>query len=285
VRFYSGMHLDSSECIPILARSLTRLVILGGLAESGKTTALVTIYNLFQKRPFGGFDFKGSRTLLGFERRSHFSRATSNGSNEDTERTVVSEQAYLHLDLKKVAATSVILTDISGETFNTLRNSSEACKKFTIAKRADHFALFVDCESLLDPLKRHRAKSASLGVLRSLIDTKMLSDLCNIQIIFSKWDLLYKRIDGDTGLVQFLELLQLEFRKLLENFNLTFHHVASRPATEELPYGFGLDTLIQVWTKHSQFIESNGPTSFCEISLAVLPEREFLKYSFHGNKL
>jgi len=122
IQVYSGLALSEKECNLLMANSLSHFVLLGGLSNSGKTTTLTSLFNLFQNGPFGQFLFAGSRTMAGFERRSHESRTASGRTSEDTARTRFSEQhEFLHLKVQQQdqnkKSVDLIFTDISGEFF------------------------------------------------------------------------------------------------------------------------------------------------------------------------
>ena len=71
----SGEALNSKETYEITAREKTKLVVLAGLAGSGKTTIETSLYQMFQKKTVGGFYFAGSNTIQGYEQRAFFTIA------------------------------------------------------------------------------------------------------------------------------------------------------------------------------------------------------------------
>ena len=56
-------------------------------------------------------------------------------------------------------------------------------------RRADHLCLVVDGEKLLDEEKRHIARNDARSILRSVLEAGSLSPTCEIDVVFSKWDL------------------------------------------------------------------------------------------------
>ena len=148
VDVHNGKALSLSEVNRITTNSITRFVILAGMPDAGKTTLLLSLLHLFATNPgFEGFLFAGSETLLDYEMKSHFSKIDSGNYEEDTQRTAAGLLQFLHLKVASQAdgkITDLLFTDISGEDFRALRDSGDACKKFIIGKRADHFVLFFD---------------------------------------------------------------------------------------------------------------------------------------------
>src|SRR6188768_15789 len=66
-----GEALELEEAANICRKGQTKVVLLAGPRESGKTTIITSLYESFQDAPFGGYSFAGSETLVGFERRCH----------------------------------------------------------------------------------------------------------------------------------------------------------------------------------------------------------------------
>jgi len=101
VSVHSGNTMNIKECEVITLASISRLIIFAGLENSGKTTLLITLLELFQKNNFfGNYIFAGSHTLIGFEKMSFPSRIKSDRANSDTIRTPIGDQMFLHLKLK-----------------------------------------------------------------------------------------------------------------------------------------------------------------------------------------
>src|SRR5438876_9938239 len=95
VRLASAEVLSPAEVDEFLRwRSATFVTIIGE-RDSGKTTLILAIYDRFLEGPFAGCLFTGSRTLIGFEKRSHLARAESGRSQPDTPHTSIGEELKL----------------------------------------------------------------------------------------------------------------------------------------------------------------------------------------------
>ena len=277
---HSGDVMDLNETIVVTSSSLTRLLILAGLPDYGKTTLLASLFELFQRnKSFANYCFSGSRTLIGFEKICHLSRIASERETADTYRTTNIVPKFLHISVKKEDTdVNILFTDISGEYFRDyLSVSSEECKRFEVAKRADHFVLFIDSDLLSNINERQNAKTSSLNILRSLTDTEMLHPSTYIQVLFSKWDLLLDKQDNEDH-IKFIETVKDEIlRKYSKYFtHISFHNIASRPShPNNLQFGYGIDELLQIWVEKSPFIKNIILDQYPE---SFKSQREFSKY-------
>jgi GTPase SAR1 family protein len=257
--YFSGDALLIEECNKVTSSSLTRLIVLAGSAKSGKTTLLASLFQLFQdKNSFVNYKFAGSLTLIGLEKRCFKSRIASERDVAETDRTIKLEyDEFIHLKVKGgTKKVSLLFTDVSGEKFKDLSNSQDECRKFDLVKRADHFALFIDAFLLSDITTRQTTKTNSLGILRSLIESKMLSEHTYIEVIFSRWDLLLQRENYEDH-KKFIESLK---QTIIEKFQSThkrirFFEIASRPASAKgLDFGYGIDKILPEWVEKSPYI-------------------------------
>jgi hypothetical protein len=248
----SGEALNESQAEEVIRQGLTRVVIVAGPSGSGKTTILTSLFDAFLEAPFGNFLFAGSRTLVGFERRCHDAREASGRDVAHTVHTSVDASDFLHLRLLPASATALgiqnlLLSDISGERFKKLRDSSDAVKEMPMLKRADHLCLVLDCEKLVDPAKRHSARSDVRTLLRSIVEAGALSSSCRIDIVFAKWDLVLSSPDVDTTKAFMAETKSALTSLIGSVLPMNCFEVAARPSTRKIPFAFGLPTLLRHW--------------------------------------
>ena len=281
---HQGEALKLDETTYITNSSLTRLILLAGLSEAGKTTMLASLFDLFQSSSkYARYIFSGSKTLIGFERRCHHARINSKRIAPTTERTKRSDsRVFLHLQVKDGdnSPTDLLFTDISGEIFKELSNSAQECEKFELAKRADHFALFIDSFQLSDPTLRNVAKTRSISILRRLIEAKMLDENTFIDIIFSKWDLLEGKPDKANHQI-FVDELKEEIKSRFSNTHkeIAFFELASRPKDPDiLEFGYGIENIFTDWVQKSRFVFDNRSERI--IKNPNRSTREFSKYEF-----
>lgn len=252
----AGKELDDAGAAKLQAARLVRLIVVAGPPGAGKTTLVTSLYELFQKKPVGKIAFAGSSTLPAFERRCHISRTASERSVPDTERTPHGEVRYLHLrvgaeDLRHNPL-DLLFTDVSGESFERARDSISECQQLGFLKMADHFLLLMDCEKLIDRVKRWDAANDSMVLLQSCLDSGMLGNNCFVNVLWTKYDLVGAAGDGTHD--AFLQKISDEFRKKFEARvgRLTFTKVAARPmGVDSLEFGFGIPELLKEWSNDS----------------------------------
>lgn len=93
-----GESLSIEDSEAITADEDTHVVLLAGPHSCGKTTLIAAIYDMFFDGPVNSYNFAGSRTLPGFERRAFLARTVSDSPAPGAERTSLAEQnRFLHL--------------------------------------------------------------------------------------------------------------------------------------------------------------------------------------------
>lgn len=263
VELPSGGDLTPDDAAGITIAFLTRLVLVAGEAESGKTTLLTTIYEKFNEGPFANFLFAGSATLVGWEKRCHFARIASGAEKAETERTQGLKQQLLHLRVRAADCAQteqdVLFTDLSGEVFKLIRDSTAECQQFGMLKRADHLVLLIDGKKLANMAARHEALTNSISLLRSCVDAGMVGPRSFVDVAFSKYDVLA------TAGEQTSEFLRFATETITSRFaakvgRLRFYNIAARPESEEIEFGFGIAGLLHSWVEDSPYVI--GPLAF-----------------------
>ncbi len=161
---FSGEDLKAADVERIMDSSGTRLIVLAGAVDAGKTTLLLTIVHQFYKGGFGDFNFAGSRTLLAFDRRAFDSNIISGRTVPTTQHTISSLDniKFLHLAVRNKdmsgPITNLLFTDISGENFRDASDSVEECRKLWVLRRADRLVLLFDGNKIADPANARKRK-------------------------------------------------------------------------------------------------------------------------------
>ncbi len=253
VDLFAGYEMNAPETEDITLRWPTQLIVLAGAEGSGKTTMLAALYEHLGRGPFAGFDFAGSRSLLGFERICHANRVASGGTRPNTERTIPSDEAaYYHLALRETAGErrrqQVLLSALSGELYRWARNSREECEKLTFLSRANAIVVLVDGEKLASLAQRVNAHADAAGILDALLDAKMVPSGCHVEFVFSKLDRI--RAAGDPALAflkQTQQKLETKFRARVPQ--LVFRELAARPgpSSQENELSHGLAAAFATW--------------------------------------
>jgi Double-GTPase 2 len=264
IDIYSGKALELGDVNRISGAAISRLIILAGMPDAGKTTLLLSLMHLFQTEPeFEDYIFAGSETLLDFEEKAHPSKAESENLEEKTVRTPIGSPTFLHLAVFSNTTgetINLLFTDISGELFRSLKDNTEECKKFTLAKRADHFAILFDAERITTFKDRASTKTSGIGIIKSLIQAGTLKPHTRIQIIFSRWDL-YLQKGQDPEHDQYIDLLKKDLQTQFgDSFELDFVEVSARPKNGPLKFGYGIEKIFPKWVNQS-ILDKQIPTT------------------------
>jgi len=255
---FPGSALSAADADAVTLRWRTHLIVLAGAEDSGKTTVLASLYERLSQGPFAGFQFAGSRSLLGFEEICHLNRLASGGVQPDTQRTVSTEDAkYYHLALKGpgdgAVRRHVLLSAMSGELFRMAKDSRDDAERLTYLRRADTIAVLVDGARLALPAQRTSAQADAADILDSFLDAEMVGANCRVEVVFSKAD----RV-GAAGQAA-LDFLTRTQEKLEAKFcsrvpSLSFRTIAARPDPSSSSYegDAGLVAAFQAWTKPYQ---------------------------------
>jgi len=248
-----GKALTVQEAFRITSATRTQLIIIVGAVGSGKTTLIASLFHCFQEGPFAGYLFAGSDTLLGFDQRCHQARTVSGRSTADTERTKFgTEHQLLHLQVRtedlNSPITHVLMSDLSGEHFESAKDSVSECRDLGLIQRADHFVLLVDGEKLAKPEHRQSAKNKAIMMLRSCLDAGQLDQRSLVYILFSKWDLIETDKNKQQG-IEFVGQVETSIEQQFESRvgRLSFFKVAARREKGDLPLGYGLDKPFSSW--------------------------------------
>jgi hypothetical protein len=264
VGLFPGTDLSADQAREVMAGSLCRVIVVAGMPKSGKTTLMATLYELFQRGPFAGYHFAGSRTQLGFDERCHRGRTASLRDEEDMERTLPGDVGYVHLAVRAEGGEQpvrhLLFTDISGETFrDEVRNSSSGTRALEMLRRADHFVLLIDAEELASPARRQKALADARMVLESCAHEGMIGPRTHVQVAYARWDLVPAAETAEDGRLRtFLERVVEPRLRAFEDrvASLSMGPLAARPTSGDLELGHGVDTLLQAWVELSSLLRA-----------------------------
>lgn len=253
LELFAGYEMSSAETEDITLAWPTQLIVFAGAEGSGKTTMLAALYEQLGRGSFAGFDFAGSRSLLGFEKICHPNRVISGGTRPATERTIpLNEAAYYHLALRETVGQrrrrQVLLSALSGELYRWARNSREECKNLTFLNRANAIVVLVDGAKLASLEDRANGYADAAGILDAFLDANLVPADCHVEFVFSKLDRI--RAAGDSALAflnQTRGKLETKFRTRVPQ--LAFRELAARPgpSSQEEELRNGLATAFETW--------------------------------------
>ncbi|MBN1063620.1 TRAFAC clade GTPase domain-containing protein [Clostridium botulinum] len=252
-----GEALSIEDTYSITSKERTKLIVLAGPSECGKTTLITTVYQLFHRGPIEELFFAQSQTIKGFEQRSYHTRANSGMDNPNTQRTRIGIlDSFLHLKLwnsKNQETHNFLLTDFSGEDFNNARANVEVMKEdFSLIGRADFLIILIDGDSITKKDERFSAIQITQELLTTIINADLLKSNTKIYFVISKNDIVKRRCDEDPLLNNFVkgipDKLKSKFSYIKNEIN--FYNVAAMPKdTDIVPIGYGINELIKKWTQ------------------------------------
>jgi len=261
VSLFKGEELKVAEITEVTYRFPVFKIYILGEHDSGKTTILATLFEIFQAAPFYDYHYAGSLTQIGFERRCFYSRLASGNDDFDTERTKAEEFRFLHLALKKSylekKATHLLLSDIAGEKIRRAKGNSEDMKDLSIISDSHHISFIIDGEKLIEIKTRQAALTQAKTFIRKAIDEKIIGEKTRLAIIVSKWDL----VEGVEGF-DYNQLLVTPFtRDFAARLNeLDFLKIAARPENFKVfKLGHGLFDLLNLWFKFEKKMDDPSP--------------------------
>ncbi|MGH8422076.1 MAG: TRAFAC clade GTPase domain-containing protein [Pseudomonas fluorescens] len=195
VPLLSGESFVPAQADQFLLWKPVKFVTIVGEFDSGKTTLICALYERFLKGKFANYLFAGSRTLVGFEKRSHHSRIDSGRVVPDTLRTSLSDGLrYFHLSLLQQGAqqsrVELMLSDRAGEQYLKARSNSALVDELIEVKKAHHVVVLLDGGRLADPVQRSGAMQAVRQTIRAFLDGGALTHISKVQVVTTKFDLL-----------------------------------------------------------------------------------------------
>lgn len=231
------------------------VVALAGDEKVGKTTLIASLFDRFLDGAWAGFQFAGSETLVGFEKRLHLARRSSGSRQQDTPRTSRTAPVhFLHLRLCRLNSAerqNLLVADLYGERFRDSADNQDTCRnELKHLKYADRVALCIDGDKLIDVRARQRAVSVVKGLLGNLLEVGHLDRSSVVDVLITKWDKVLSHAKTDLHQAFIAEQveasLQDEFGERLRC--LTCFRVAARPdGNSDLDPCYQLDGVLSVW--------------------------------------
>ena len=259
IQLYSGEELDLDNLKNITYQYKSKIVIIIGESNSGKTTLISTFLDMFQKGVFAGLLFAGSKTLVGFERKCHHSRISSNRLKPETERTISRNFNFLHLAVRdaelKNEVQHLLLSDVSGEKYRNAIDTNEDMMALNIVENADHILYILDGFKIINLKQRQNVKSNMELFIRRALEVGLFDSNTDLVIAICKWDYLVE----DEKAIKFVSSLKEQTKQKFDDRlrSISFHQIAPRPENKEglnkIELGYGLDELIKIWLNEKEF--------------------------------
>lgn len=247
-----------------------RLTLVMGEVAAGKSTLLVELWTEFMLRGrVGDFTCAGSLTALAFEQRCFLSRNQSGARSATTLRTRSEDDGWLHLRTRhpEFGLTDVLVSDMTGERFERVRQGRELLEEFPFTGRVDLFLVLIDGSAFADREMRETTENYAGRLLDSLARSPALDPQAQVCVVLTKVDVLN---DADLVAYEAVEASLLH-RARRADAHAQAIRMAARPNGQEQP--LGLEAVIALISARPS--ASLGHTA----SEAVTPARAFGRYT------
>lgn len=269
VTFAAGTKLTMRDATALLRRRSCNVIAIVGPYDSGKTSLVASLYDLFQSGPIHSAEFVASRTFHALEMASHHSRIASGRAKPDSERTPVGKAGFYHLDIvptQQASVVTLLLGDRAGEEYRSAGNDVELAGEFPELARANVITLLVDGERLIDLETRHNVPTQIEGMLRAFVEAGVTSTTQYVALVLTKLDAVNGSDQANTVHTHFDNLLERLRTRYGRHFAaVESFEVAAAPRIEGVPRGTGMADLLTFWLSTSlvprtQPIDSSGDT-------------------------
>lgn len=276
--------LSPEDASHVIRQGGSRVIAVLGPSDSGKTSLIASLYDLFQEGSVAGVEFARSRTLHAFEQTCHDARAASRRSEPHMSRTPIGEVSFYHLEIgglqdgKNIA---LLLGDRAGEEYRAAADDVSVVAGFSEVARADTLTVLVDGERLLDTGTRHNLRSDINMMLQGLDEGGALRAGSRLALVLTKLDAVTAADHRERALRDFDSLLY-DVRRLFGHSlsEVEPFQVAASPKINVLPRGTGVADLLSFWIrpaappKISAPTRSNSVRAFARLRPLVEPVEE-----------
>jgi hypothetical protein len=254
VRLRPATTLTSVGASRVRRAGESRVVAIVGSSDSGKTSLIASLYDLFQLGEVAGIEFCRSESLHAFEQACHDARAASRRNVAHMNRTPRGEVRFYHLQVDGNALknnVSLLLGDRAGEEYREAADDADNAKAFFEIARADSISILVDGHRLTSS-GRHNLRNEVLMMLQGLHDGGVIRRGTNFAFVVTKMDEVLSAEDPDSAL-RFFDRLVDDARRI---FSRTLHEarvfkVAASPKSDTARRGEGVSDLLQFWLEES----------------------------------
>ena len=269
IRLPSAAVLSFEGASRVLRSKGARVVTILGPTESGKTSLVAGVYEIFQRGEVRNIRFSRSETLHAFEQICHEARSASRQNTPHVVRTPVGAVAFYHLELtREDQLISLLIADRSGEEYSSAADDVSVVEGFIEIDRADSVSILIDGEKLLCGA-RHNLSSELKLMLQALKDGNGLANKLSLAVVLTKLDAVESSEERDRGMQGF-ERLVGEIKRLFGDSFAAIEEfrVAASPKMSGAEKGEGLDELLAFWMSNRRVVPTEGEKE-------LIPSRAF----------
>lgn len=253
VRLPDALPLDRGSTDKILAILPSRMIAVIGTHDSGKTSVIAGLYDLFQLGAVSDSTFAGSSTLHGFEIICHDARVASERNEPHSERTKRGEVQFYHIDVRRNGTLqSLLIADRSGEEYEEVADVAANAAGMFELRRADVITVLVDGQRLALPSDRADVMGSIPLIVRGMVENGAFLRKPNLAIVLTKDDAVQASPRRDRVEQDFKAISDGIWETFADHFGEFGSFVTcASPADTNVLRGTGLDAMLDFWMKPS----------------------------------
>ena len=253
-----ALPLESARVDQVLAMLPSRMIGVIGVHDSGKTSVIAGLFDLFQMGPVANVSFAGSSTLHGFEIICHDARVASERDEPHSERTKRREVRFYHIDVRRNGVLqSLLIADRSGEEYEEVADLAANATAMSELRRADVVTVLVDGRRLSSPSERADVMGAIPLIIQGMVENGAFARKPNLAIVLTKNDAVLASTRRDRVEKDFRAIVGGIQDLFADHFGeLSAFVTSASPKDTNVVRGAGLAEMLDFWTKPS--IEPRG---------------------------
>lgn len=254
---FDGVHLpdalplESGRADNVLAMLPSRMIGVIGVHDSGKTSVIAGLFDLFQMGPVSDVTFAGSSTLHGLEIICHNARVASERDEPHSERTKRGDVRFYHIDLRRGSALqSLLIADRSGEEYEEVADIAANATGMFELRRADVITVLVDGRRLASLSDRADVMGAIPLIIQGMVENGAFVRKPNLAIVLTKDDTVQASPRKDRVEQDFRAIVDGVRDAFADHFGEFGSFVTSAsPKNTNVVRGAGLGEMLDFWMK------------------------------------
>jgi hypothetical protein len=249
VRLPDALSLDTARANSQLGLLPSKMVCVIGAYDSGKTSVIAGLYDLFQLGPVADILFAGSSTLHGLEIICHEARVASERNEAHSERTKRGEVRFYHVDVRTGGdLVSILIADRSGEEYEEVADLAANAATMFELRRADVITILVDGRRLSSSIDRADTIGAIPMIIQGMIENGAFDRKPNVAIVLTKNDVVVAAKKPDRVMQDFEAIVSAIRSRFEASFGeLRSFVTCASPKDAKVERGLGLAELLQFW--------------------------------------